>query len=344
VYTNQTIKINLLERVNHLNYFLALGKLHTGYSRNFDSYYAVSMRCLNKLQYITSTLVPRLKRPVYKNNRMRPTQIKLRKTNILSMHKEYHQVYKLAKSFAANGTPEKPLTATNVKNLQKTYFFFCEMLCAFAIGHFNFTCDENKQIDFARLNMDFTFKGWKLKLKNVKQALTIEVKKDLTYKIALVPTILDDGETLLKSVKADECFICSPYEDGEKDGLLIDITNIESFRRIQQLVLRAMVHADKKRKECPFCKNKLTLNKEKSLPDRPVYECTSCRTEIAEGYCPETGKTYPFTRIAGLAKTSTFGDDEWLAKRKIEAQMYFRNITDLTDEMEIICPHCGKTH
>lgn len=52
IYTNQTIEINLLERVNHLNYFLTLGKLHTGYSRHFDSYYGESMQCLNKLQYI----------------------------------------------------------------------------------------------------------------------------------------------------------------------------------------------------------------------------------------------------------------------------------------------------
>ena len=43
IYTNQTIEINLLERVNHLNYFLALGKLHIGYSRSFEAYYPVSM-------------------------------------------------------------------------------------------------------------------------------------------------------------------------------------------------------------------------------------------------------------------------------------------------------------
>ncbi|MDE7454826.1 MAG: hypothetical protein K2M64_03245, partial [Clostridia bacterium] len=87
VYTNQTIEINLLERVNHLSYFLALGKLHIGYSRNFESYYDVSLRCLNKLQFVTNSIVPRLKRPVYKNNRIRPERIKVRKTNILSMHK-----------------------------------------------------------------------------------------------------------------------------------------------------------------------------------------------------------------------------------------------------------------
>ena len=56
IYTNQTIEINILERVNHLNYFLALGKLHTGYSRNFDSYYGVASKCLNRLQFIFNTI------------------------------------------------------------------------------------------------------------------------------------------------------------------------------------------------------------------------------------------------------------------------------------------------
>ncbi len=74
IYTNRTIEINLLERVNHLNYFLALGKLHTGYSRNFDSYYDIAARCLNKLQFISNSIIPRLKRPVYKNNRLRPAR------------------------------------------------------------------------------------------------------------------------------------------------------------------------------------------------------------------------------------------------------------------------------
>ena len=100
IYTNQTIEINILERVNHLNYFLALGKLHTGYSRSFDSYYGVASRCLNKLQFILNTILPRLKQPVYKKNIKRSKLTKLHKTNILAMNKDYHQVYKLSKYFA----------------------------------------------------------------------------------------------------------------------------------------------------------------------------------------------------------------------------------------------------
>ena len=96
-YVNQTMEFDLLQRVNHLNYFLALGKLHTGYVRNFDKYYVVSKHCLSGLTEIYDTIIPRLKRPVYKKNKQRPT--KLKKTNILAMHREYKHIYALQKYF-----------------------------------------------------------------------------------------------------------------------------------------------------------------------------------------------------------------------------------------------------
>lgn len=353
IYTNQTIEINLLERVNHLNYFLALGKLHTGYSRNFDSYYGVSVRCLNKLQFISNTIVPRLKRPVYKNNKIRSSKTKLRKTNILSMHKEYHQIYRLAKMFGNNDvTNKKTLTPVDVDKLQKNYFYFVELLCVFAAGHFNFECDENSPLDFSRLTASFTFKNWQLNIKKVKlskcYALTIDVCKDVKYKAALIPSVQEDNTELLELVKAelpaDEYVICSPYEDAEEKHATIDISNIESFRRLQQIILRAMVYSDTVRDECPFCSNKLRFNEEKSTPNRPVYECYSCRTEIGDDYCPDTKKNYPYTKIANFKRSFVSFDDDWLSKRKREAQMYFRNITDVDDDIDIVCPHCGKVH
>lgn len=352
IYTNQTIEINLLERVNHLNYFLALGKLHTGYSRNFDSYYAESLRCLNKLQFITNSIVPRLKRPVYKNNKSRPAQLKLRKTNILSMHKEYHQVYKLAKYFVANNVANSTVTEVDADALQKSYFYFCELLCLFSIGHFNFICDENKQMNLVRLCAHFDFKDWHIKLKKQKyqdwQLLSLTIDKDVTYKVIAIPSISYDNDELVESVKkaypADEYIVFTPHEELDEKATLIDITSVESFRRIQQIILRGMVYSDSRREECPFCKNKLIVSEEKSLPDSPVYECASCRTEIGQRTCLDTGKTYPYTKIVGLRKTYQGGEDSWLVKRKMEAQMFFRNITPLNDDMEIICPHCHKTH
>lgn len=350
IYTNRTIEINLLERVNHLNYFLALGKLHTGYSRNFDSYYDIAARCLNKLQFISNSIIPRLKRPVYKNNRLRHARGKLRKTNILSMHRDYHQVYKLAKYFEADvSVLERGLTDSDVTKLQNDYFCFCEMLSLFAVGHFNFVCDKDETISFSRLNADFRFKDWKLKIKksicNEIPFIAIYVEKDVKYKIVLIPSVFADSSELLSEVKsneiADEYSICTPREEYAGDTILLDITNIESFRRIQQIVLRAMIYADVEKTECPFCNNKLahTIGSD----GKSVYECKSCRTEIAEEYCPVSDKKFFFTRIENYSPRIS-SEEEWLAKRKSEALMYFRNITKINDKTEIICPICGGIH
>lgn len=355
IYTNRTIEINLLERVHHLNYFLALGKLHISYSRNFESYYPLSVRCLNKLQFLSNSIIPRLKRPVYKNNRVRPAQIKIRKTNILSMHKEYHQVYKLAKSFASNKENYAEVSDGDLLNLEKNYFDFCQALCVFAAGHFNFTCNESEKIDFAALNADFNFKGWRARLKRVKygktSAISLAVTKDSTYTALIVPTVSKDCEKVLQAVKeaayADEYTVFTPYEDVQEEfdeSTYIALTNVESFRRIQQLLLKAMIYSDGERDECPFCSNKLTLNEQKSTPQNPVYECSMCRTQVAYAVCPTNGSTYAYTRIAGLSKTVLDDSDRWLAKRKEEAQMYFRNITRLTKDMEIVCPVCNRIH
>lgn len=36
--------------------------------------------------------------------------------------------------------------------------------------------------------------------------------------------------------------------------------------------------------------------------------------------------------------------DKWINQNRIEAQLYYRNITDITEDMEFIFPHCGRTH
>ncbi len=346
IYTNQTIEINLLERVNHLNYFLALGKLHIGYSRNFEAYYSVAVRCLNKLQFIANSLIPWLKRPIYKNNRSRPKNLKIHKTNILSMHKEYHRIYKLAKSFARHGVNSvRDFSEKDVDELADSYFFFCRALLIFAVGHFDFTCNDKKLFDISKTTLDFKFKAWELKTEVVPLAntrlITVEINKDKTYKIVLIPSLAKDNDKLKAAVTADiladEYIVCTPYEEHGEGETLIDITSIESFRRLQQIILRGMIYADEARKDCPFCKNSLALNPEKSAIDgSPVYECISCRTEIHEKICEKTDRKYYYTKIAGLKPPQEENEDPWLTKRKAESKMYFRNITDITDDLEPI--------
>jgi hypothetical protein len=82
----------------------------------------------------------------------------------------------------------------------------------------------------------------------------------------MVPIIdIDDKEDILDNVRnnltADEILAWIPYEKDvyEDDEVCIDISNIESFRRIQQLILRAMVYSDSQRIDCPFCQHQLEL-------------------------------------------------------------------------------------
>lgn len=351
IYANQTIEINLLERVNHLEYFIALGKLHTGYSRNLDLYYGDTMRCLNKLQFISNSITPRLKRPVYRNNKSRPTQIKLHKTNILSMHKEYHQVYKLAKRFAVSDAASvNDYSGCDLELSEKSYFHFCQLLCIFAVGHFNFTCDENEPMDFERLCVDFQFKKWKLRLAKIKAdvpLLALVIQKDRPYTVIIAPCVFKDCEETLQAVRrefsADEYVAFTPFEEAQGTAVYVDIASLESMRRIQQIILRGMVYASDNMEECPFCRHNMTVS-EKSVADNVVYQCSSCRTEAGIALCPETGKTYRYTKINGLRKTYFGNDEDWLAKRKREAAMYFRNITELNEDTEVVCPHCHKTH
>lgn len=356
IYTTQTIEFNLLERVNHLNYFLALGKIHIGYSQNYAGHYGTAVRCLNKLQFIYNTIVPRLKRPVYKKNKNRHDNVKIHKTNILSMHKEYHRIYKLALFFAHNGSePSVEITNKDLVALIKNYYYFCQALCIFAVGHFNFNCDATKAFDMSKFSLAFEFKKWSLKLERMTvdnwRVLAISVKKNRLYKVILIPSLFNNNDALLQSVKdsvkADEYIVCTPYDENDQadtSTVLVGITSIESFRRVLQIILRAMIYADENREECPFCNSKLTVNSELSTAENPVYECLACRTQIYKAKCPETDKPYFYTKIEGQSPYQTGGGEVWLEKRKDEGKMYFRNITETDDEFNPVCPHCGKVH
>jgi hypothetical protein len=59
LYANREMSFNLLERENHPSYFLALGKLHTGYLRDYDKYLLPIERCYEKLCTIERTLTSR---------------------------------------------------------------------------------------------------------------------------------------------------------------------------------------------------------------------------------------------------------------------------------------------
>ena len=180
--------------------------------------------------------------------------------------------------------------------------------------------------------------------------MLLEVKKEKTYRLLFVPT-LDGVKTsaiiaLGQSLRADEVLLTEPFEEETlyPEALFISVEAIDSFRRIQQALLRAMVESDVIRDECPFCAGKLHPRKKDG-----AYECESCHTLIRETHCLKTGKPYVYTDIASFKKIpvnpALFGKNEtWRFNRRVEASLFFRNITKITPKGEFICPECGEVH
>lgn len=313
LYANREMRFNLLERENHPSYFLALGKLHTGYLRDYDKYLLPIEHCYERLSAIEHALVPRLSMPVYKKCRKKSTKLALKKTNIFRSHKDYRRLYSLAKYFSDIGL--ESFSATEEMIGGEEYFTFCSMLCVFAAGHFNFKFDKNLTIDFKNINTYAAFGDWRLNIRAEDGGIMLTVIKDSAYKILLCP--MDAAPT----AEADEVIRVTP--SGE-ESLRLSIYDIDSFRRIQQMLLRAMIYADEAHSVCPFC-GKDMAETEKG------HECGACRTIIERAECPEAGREYFRTDIKHFRKPNRIAD-----RRALEGLYYYRNITEIGEDGELI--------
>lgn len=379
IYSTSLLDYNASERVDHLSYYLAMGKLHTGYIRDYVKNYAQIDSCINTINSIRKAITSRLHRPVYRNNiKHRYDKFTLRKTNILRMHKDYKRIYSLLKYFQTeNITYDENLSCDEPEKFNQTYFWFCELLTIFAISHFNFLVNkssEEKLIDFDQLNLDFDFVnlghnhcGWKLSLEkeryNGVNIIQIEVKKNKTYRLALIPeTRIEEVKKITERIegyRASKVIIATPFEDYY-DGIYLSVDSINSFRRVQQAVLRAMIYSDTDREVCSFCGDELELMSEngKAYEDENgnyIYYCPTCKQQIRTVICPiaknakNPVNSFFATTIRGYKrymdsnKRISF-DQEYMFNRQVEEQMHFRNITKITSELDIVCPFCGKVH
>ncbi len=313
LYANREMRFNLLERENHPSYFLALGKLHTGYLRDYDKYLIPIRRCFDKLNLIERTLTSRLSTTVYKKCKKSKVHLTLKRTNIFRSQKDYRKLYSLAKYLSDIG--EIDLSEAGLVE-EDEYSLFCAMLCVFAAGHFNFKFDKHQTIDFTNIDTCAQFGDWSLNIKAVGKGIVLAVKKEKEYRIFLSPIQEYQND-------ADETVIVTP--DGI-ESLRLSLYDIDSFRRIQQLLLRAMVYADAKREICPFCGNPL-------IKEENSYECGRCRTVISQNICPETGKKYYSTAIRDFTR-----------KSRGEGMYHYRNITPILGDGTPLCPICGKEH
>ncbi len=350
LYASNIMRFNLLEKINHVNYFLALGKLHTGYIRDFSQYFIKSKELLSELTLIKDAINPRLSRPIYLKNVNRSRKLSLKKTNIFLMQKDYHQVFKTYKYLLTNQIITKESNVPKDYDLLiRNYLLYVQILTIFAVGHFNFEIDPKVKINLVLLNVTFAFKGWKLRIVNAnKKNIVLHFTKDITYKVMIVANTYDPVEVgkYVKRYSIDEVVVANQFEEDylERDDVYISMQDVDSFRRIQQIVLKGMIYSDTSRDICPFCGGK--LHKEQY---HNVYQCNDCMTQIKEMVCGETQKPFFYTDNAHLKKyainkTDYKHDEYWFYKKQIESAMYFRNITKINHKAEIICPFCNKVH
>lgn len=354
LYVNRDMKFNLLDRKNHLSYFLAIGKLHIGYAHDYDKYRVTIERCLGKMALIDCVLRARLGRPVYEKCKNRIENFVLKKTNILRMHKDYHRVYLLLRWFADEKIEDVVSAVPSIPPQKDGYGIYCGLLSLFAAGHFNFKFGETKAIDFFDPHIDATFGGWQFKLDAITcggfKALQYTFTKEAVYSIVLFPardlSAVRKARALFREhFSFNEFLVADPGESGE-GRVYISLFDVDSFRRIQQLFLRGMVMADIQRDTCPFCGRPLEV--EKGSAKGIIHTCPICHMQIFRVVCPENGRSYITTGIKNFKPevyTGAFSQkDSFLYARDIEAQMYFRNITPIGENGEILCPRCGKSH
>lgn len=350
LYASNVMKFNLLEKVNHVKYFLALGKLHTGYIRDFFIYFSQSKELLGELSSIKNVITPRLNKPVYRKNATRNPKLTLKKTNIFLMQKDYHLVYRTYKYLQSNAiVPKEGAEIADYQQLIQDYLTYVRILTIFAVGHFNFEIEPNVKMNLRFLNSTFSFKAWKLVLFNTLQdEIILQFAKETKYRIMIVASTTDPAEIerFKADYKVDEVVIANPFEEDylERDDVYISMEDVDSFRRIQQILLKGMVYSDRSRDVCPFCGGKLHKD-----PYRTVYQCNDCMTQIVEAVCPETHRPYFYTDNAHLKKyainiTDYKQDEYWFYKKQVESSMFFRNITKINPKTEILCPHCKKVH
>ncbi|MBQ8394016.1 MAG: DUF2357 domain-containing protein [Clostridia bacterium] len=343
IYSCQPMHFNLLERTNHLMYFLAIGKLHVGYVRVQDKYQTSHERCLAKLLFVEKTLREKLHSPVYRFCKKDHSKIVLKKTNIFRLQKDYRQVYVLLKRFASKDVLKDVPVADEIPT--EGYDTYCTLMSLFAIGHFNFEFSEKAKLNFFKLSTSCQFADWTLSLDHVSKknvsGLRLRFTKNAEYTICLLfhraeGYSKEQLQAFQADVPADEYLQLTPFE--AKDGELhLSLFDIDSFRRIQQCLLRGMIYADADRSVCPFC-GKATQTLANGC------ECPTCKTQILSARCPETDEEYLYTQIKDFrTRQKDYAREKVWQDKEEESKLFYRNIHPLVNGLPR-CPKCGKAH
>lgn len=349
-YSFKNIHFNMLDRTYHKQYFLAIGKLYLEYvSTNISQ--SSCLRCIDKMVYIDKTLRQKLKSPVYQHCRQKSYSIKLKRTNIFRSHKDYKEVHKILKLLNASDAKSQE-TEQGGSASSPEYKAFCKLLTIFAINHFNYEIPKDALVDLSSFSLSGSFSDWNLNVQFIEDttadALVFKTKKDAEFVTCLIfckaeSLSKEKLNDLKKRIPASEYYFCRPNAFGDANSLSLNIYDIDSFSRIQQILFRGMILSDKEHNRCAFCGGLMSKSDN-------TFTCSRCLSEITENVCPETGKIYFVSDISGRksnAKNEAQTESErrkFLHDRLSEAQLHFRNITPITKSAEPVCPHCKKVH
>ena len=345
-YGCRDIHINLLDRTHHNLYFLAIGKLYLEYV-NPRSEQENWSRCVEKMMFIDKSLRQKLKSPVYRYCKQRSYNLKLKKTNIFRSHKDYSEVFKLLKAFELDNETVR-VDSSDMQMSESGYRIFCKLLTVFSIGHFNYVFPEEGRIEISDFAVDCQSGDWSLSVREVNEfgisALIFTTRKNIEYTTCMIFSDEEISSTYFDSFKmehpADEYMTCSPNIHGNRRCVYLSIYDIDSFRRIQQILLRGMIWSDTERKKCAFCLGDM-------VEEKGVHRCYFCGAEIRREECPETEKIY---YVSDILKSRMHEDAKKSMERKFlhdrieEAQLHFRNVTHITADRRPICPYCDKPH
>lgn len=351
LYNCRDMQFNLLDRTHHQSFFLALGKLYVGYSSALETQYASYFRCMEKINFIEKVLRARLHLPVYAQCKKRGGKAALKKTSIFRVHKDYREVYRLARRMEDEIELKELMAASDENFPWEEYRAYAILLSIFAAGHFNLAFSKEEIFDFAQLQAVCHFKDWRLALEAPNGyshgVLVLRFQKEISYTVCL---ILAEKKTassafvkqIRQEICADEYLFANAREYGEEGVVYLSPFNIDSFRRFQQIFLRGMILSDTKRETCPFCGNGLERREN-------LCTCGVCRAEIKEMRCPDTGEPYVISGIQKYAyaernEKKRHGYEDFLHDRYLEASLHFRNITPLSPDGNFVCPRCGKVH
>lgn len=335
---SQSIEINYLEKLDHIQYYLALAKLHTSYIRNYNKDAQKVLALLDKLLDVNSFLTSRLHRPVYKKNYKKTKHLVLKSTNILNMQRDYHQVYKLARFFKQEKLDQKETFILD-DEFEKFYYNYTLSLIIFSVSNFSFISDNDSIIDYQNVDINFSFGIYKLNIKkeNKYNGFVLTFTSDKKYQMLLIPyqnKSYEKKSEIEKEEKSyDDIYFLSPFYDRDYKNIYLSINNLNSFRRVQQLLLKGMIYSSIKFEVCPFCGEKLVKEKD-------GYLCKHCFTKIIKKHCDIKNEDYYETTIFKFNPTHNEEDKNI----DLESYLHYRNITPLAKIDEFICPCCNKVH